>query len=156
MLIKLTINVTKDFKGLKVACWNIRTMLDLADSSRPERRSALVTHQLSRLDVDIAALSEVRFPEEGRLKEQGAGYTLYWSGKPSTEKRLSGVGFMVRNFIASKLKTLPSGHLDRIMFMRLPLNVEQHLTLFRQNLQKRKDSTLTFGGYCKAPPQPTR
>lgn len=55
-------------------------MLDLADSSRPERRSALIAHELSRLDIDIAALSEVRFPEEGSLKEQDAGYTLYWSG----------------------------------------------------------------------------
>ena len=44
-------------------------MLDLADSSRPERRSALVAHELSWLDVDIAALSKVRFPEEGCLKE---------------------------------------------------------------------------------------
>ena len=47
--------------------------------------------------------------------------------------------------------------------MRLPLNIEQYPTLcsvytrlFRLNLQKRKDSTPTFGGYYKAPPQPTR
>ena len=108
----------------------MRTMLDLADSSRPERRSALVAHELSRIDVDIAALSKVRFPEEGCLKEKGAGYTIYWSGKPSTEKRLSGVGFTVRNSIVSKLETLPSRHSDRIVSMRLPLNIEQHLTLF--------------------------
>ena len=41
-------SLPKDFKGLKVACWNIRTMFDLADSSRPERRSALVAHELCR------------------------------------------------------------------------------------------------------------
>ena len=51
---------------------------------------------------------------------------------------------------------------------RLPLNVFRWTSnnssyssvftplLFRQNLQKRNDSTPTFGGYCKAPPQPTR
>ena len=105
-------------------------MLDKSDSSRPERRSALVAHELSRLNIDIAALSEVRFADKGSLKEQGAGYTLFWSGKPTDERRLSGVGFMMRNSIASKLETLPTGHSDRIMSMRLPLDNKQHLTLF--------------------------
>lgn len=80
--------------------------------------------------VDIAALSKVRFPEEGCLKEQGDGYTIYWSGKPSTEKCLPGVGSMVRSSIVSKVETLPSRHSDRIVSMRLPLNIEQQLTLF--------------------------
>ncbi|KAK2554815.1 Craniofacial development protein 2 [Acropora cervicornis] len=105
-------------------------MLDKADSSRPERRSALVAHELSRLNIDITALSEVRLADEGSLGEHGAGYTLYWSGKPSTERRLSGVGFMVRNSIASKLDRLPTGHSDRIMSMHLLLEGKQHLTLF--------------------------
>ena len=52
-----------------------QTMLDSAGSSRPERRSVLIAHELSRLDVNIAVLSEVRFPEEGNLQEHGAGYT---------------------------------------------------------------------------------
>ena len=120
----------KSKQVLNVACWNVRTMIDKADSSRPEHRSALVAHELSRLNIDIAALSEVRFADEGSLKEHGAGYTLYWSGKPSTERRLSGVGLMVRNSIASKLDRLPTGHSDRIMSMRLPLEGKQHLTLF--------------------------
>ena len=105
-------------------------MLDQADSSRPERRSALVAHELSRLNIDITALSEVRLADEGSLVEHGAGYTLYWSGKPSTERRLSGVGLMVRNSIASKLERLPTGHSDHIMSMRLPLEGKQHLTHF--------------------------
>jgi len=105
-------------------------MLDSQDSKRPERRSALIAIELARLKVDIAALSEVRFPEEGSLRENGGGYTLYWSGKPATERRLSGVGFMVKNTIASKLETLPTGHSDRIMSMRMPLSNDQHVTLF--------------------------
>ena len=115
---------------LKVACWNVRTMLDRADSCRPERRSALIAHELSRLNIDIAALSEVRFSGEGSLQEHGAGYTLYWSGKPETERRLSGVGFMVRNSIASKLENQPTGHSNRIIAMRLPLWNQQYATLF--------------------------
>ncbi|XP_037790205.1 uncharacterized protein LOC119585608 [Penaeus monodon] len=43
-------------------------MLDADDSNRPERRSALIAHELSRLDVDIAALSEVRFHDVGSLR----------------------------------------------------------------------------------------
>ena len=123
-------SLPKDYKGLKVACWNIRTMLDKADNGHTQRRPALVAHELSRVDVDIAALGKVRLREEGCLKEQGAGYTIYWSGKLSTEKGLSGVGFIERNSIVSKLETLPSRHSDRIVSMRLPLNIEQHLTLF--------------------------
>lgn len=97
----------KGGKVLKLACWNIRTMIDSADSTRPERRSALIAHELARLDVDIAALSEIRFSEKGSLREHGAGYTLYWSGKPVTERRLSGVGFMIRDSIACKLASWP-------------------------------------------------
>ena len=34
---------------------------------RPQRRSALVAGELARLDIDIAALSETRFAEQGSL-----------------------------------------------------------------------------------------
>ncbi|CAH1274548.1 Hypp5338 [Branchiostoma lanceolatum] len=100
-------------------------MLDSTDSNRPQRRSALVAHELSCLNVDIAALSEV-----GSLNEQGAGYTLYYSGKPQSERCLSEAGFMVENTIAAKLENLPTGHSDRIMPMRLPLRKKQYITLF--------------------------
>ena len=52
---------------------------------RPQRRSALVARELARLDIDIAALSEVRFAEQGSLREDEAeGYTLFWSGRTRT------------------------------------------------------------------------
>ena len=62
---------------------------------RPQRRSALVARELARLDIDIAALSKVRFAEQGSFREDGAGNTLFWSGKKKDERRLSGVGFMI-------------------------------------------------------------
>lgn len=104
-------------------------MLDSADSTRPERRSALIAHELAQLDVDIATLSEIRLLEEGSLREHGAGYTLYWSGKQATKRRRSGVGFMIRDSIATKLASLRTGHSDRIISMRLPLRDQQHATL---------------------------
>nr|VZH92153.1 unnamed protein product [Spirometra erinaceieuropaei] len=38
-------------------------------SNRPERRTALVARELARYKVDIAALSETRFSEQGQLEE---------------------------------------------------------------------------------------
>ncbi|VDL92981.1 unnamed protein product [Schistocephalus solidus] len=38
-------------------------------SNRPERRTALVARKLARYKMDIAALSETRFSEQGQLKE---------------------------------------------------------------------------------------
>ncbi|KAM4694395.1 kyphoscoliosis peptidase-like [Discoglossus pictus] len=65
----------------------------LSDSDRPEWSSALVPQDLSKLAINSAALSEVHLPVEGSLQD-AAGYTLYWSGKPKTNKSLLDVGFM--------------------------------------------------------------
>ena len=75
----------------------------------------------AELDIDIATLSEVRFAEQGSLREDGAGYTLCWSGKNKDERRLSGVGFMIKSSIARRLQNLPVGHSDRIVSLRLPI-----------------------------------
>ncbi|VDM04383.1 unnamed protein product [Schistocephalus solidus] len=45
-------------------------------SNRPEWRTALVTRELARFKVDIAAVSETRFSEQRQL-EVGAGYTFF-------------------------------------------------------------------------------
>ena len=51
---------------------------------RPQRRTALVTGELARLDIDIAALSEVRFAEQDCLREDEVGYTLFCLGRTRT------------------------------------------------------------------------
>lgn len=99
---------------------------DTADSGLPEQCSVLVVHELLSLNIDITALSEVRLPREGSLQEYGAGYTLYWSSKPETERLLSGIGIMVRKNITSKLENLPLGHSDHIISMCLPLQNKKH------------------------------
>ena len=102
-------------------------MQDFED--RPQRRSALVARELARLDIDIAVLSEVRFAEQGSLREDGAGDTLFWSGKNKDEHRLTGVGFMMKTSITRKLQNLPVGHSDRIISLRLPIQDNKFATV---------------------------
>ena len=97
--------------------------------TRPERMTAIVGHELAKYDIAIAALSETRRADTGSLKEVGAGYTFYWCGKPENEQRIHGVGFAIRNDIASGLSSLPKGFSERIMTLRLSLSGDSHLTL---------------------------
>ena len=48
-----------------VASWNVRTLRDIGLGAR--RRSALIACELARYNIDIAALSETRLPDEGSL-----------------------------------------------------------------------------------------
>ncbi|VDL97865.1 unnamed protein product [Schistocephalus solidus] len=54
---------------LTLAAWNIRPLLGNPRSNRPK---------LARYKVDMAALSETRFSEQGQLEEVGASYTFIW------------------------------------------------------------------------------
>lgn len=99
------------------ATWNVRTLQDSAKSSHPERRTALISQELHRLSVDIAALSETRLLGEGSIKEQH--YTFFWKGHPAEGKKLHGVGFAIRNEIASVLEDAPQGVSERLMTLRL-------------------------------------
>nr|VZI25721.1 unnamed protein product [Spirometra erinaceieuropaei] len=105
----------------------VRRMIYLSDavdnrrSNRPERRTALVARELARYKVDIAALNETRFSEQGQLEEVCAGYTFFWSGRPLPEPRNAGVAFAIRNDIVGRLPCLPQGINDRLISLRLPL-----------------------------------
>nr|VZI42377.1 unnamed protein product [Spirometra erinaceieuropaei] len=83
--------------------------------------TALVDRELARYKVDIAALSETRFSEQGQLEEVGAGYTFFWSGRPRAERRDASVAFAIRTDIVGRLPCLPQGINDRLMSLRLPL-----------------------------------
>ena len=51
-------------------------MMDTKNSKIPERMTAIVGHELSRYNIDIAALSETRLAETGDLTDVGAVYTF--------------------------------------------------------------------------------
>jgi hypothetical protein len=116
-------------KVLNLGTWNVRTLLDNSKADRPERRTALVARELARYNVDIAALEETRLADKGQLTEQSGGYTFFWSGRASTERREAGVGFAVKSHLARKLAKLPEGINDRLMTLQLPLGNKKNATL---------------------------
>nr|VZI38636.1 unnamed protein product [Spirometra erinaceieuropaei] len=106
---------------LTLAAWNVRSLSDNPRSNRPERRTALVARELARYKVDIAALSETRFSEQGQLEEVGPGYNFFWSGRHRAERLDAGVAFAIRNDIVGRLPCLPRVIKDRLMSLRLTL-----------------------------------
>lgn len=102
--------------------------MDNQKADKPERRTALVARELGRYNIQIAALSETRFAEEGQLTEIKAGYTFFWSGRSNEERREAGVGFAIKSDLVSRLTSLPKGINDRLMSLRLPLSGNGHAT----------------------------
>ena len=62
--------------SIKVACWNVRTLLDGKVSNRPQMKIALTAHALSRYDIDMS----------DQLQEIFLGYTFFCKGKRTCEK----------------------------------------------------------------------
>ncbi len=116
-------------KVFNLGTWNVRTLLDNTKADRPERRTTLITKELARYNVDIAALSKTCLADKGQLTEHGGGYTFFWSGRSSTEHCEAGVGFDIRSHLAWKLAKLPEGINDRLMSVQLPLGNKKNVTL---------------------------
>ena len=107
----------------------MRTSINSAGSDRPQRRMALVGRELGWYGIQIAALSETRFTDVGEIKEVGAGYTFFWSGRKKEERHEAGVGFAIKTELVGKLSGLPKGINDRLMTLRLPLAGIKHATI---------------------------
>ena len=107
-----------------MASWNVRTLQD--NDNNPERRTAVISKVLDKYSVDIAALSETRFPGDGELKEKH--YTFFWIGQPESDTRSAGVGFAIKNSIVSELQQKPVGVNERLMTLRIPLSKTKYAT----------------------------
>ena len=112
-----------------VGTWNVRTLLDLTESERPQRRTALIAHELGRYNIDIAALSETRLAEEGSLTEAGEGYTFFWKGLPAGAQRNYGVAFAVKTALLSSIPQSPTGLNERLISWRIPIANSRFVTL---------------------------
>ena len=106
---------------LNVASWNVRTLLETKRSvGRP---TAIVSRELGRYNIDIAALSETRILGESIISEDAGGYTFFMKGKPLGDKCYHGVGFAIRTKLVSCLEgKYPIGINERLMTMCLPLD----------------------------------
>jgi exonuclease III len=100
-----------------------------AKCKRPERRSAIVALELQKNDIDIAALSETRLADEGKLTEMGGGYTFFWKCKLKEEPRHHGVGFAIKNKLVNQLQENPCGISERLMTLRLSLSKNRFATI---------------------------
>ena len=120
----------KKIKKLQVATWNVRTLLDDdSNTDRPNRRTALVAHELKRYNIDLAALSETRLSGEDSLTEVGEGYTFFWRGYPEGERRLHGVGFAVKTSLLQYIPEAPVSVSERLMTWRIPLANQRYATV---------------------------
>lgn len=68
--------------------------MDIRDIDGP-RKTAVISSELARLNVDIAALQETRLADYGSLREKE--YTFFWQGKSEEDRREQGVGFAIKN-----------------------------------------------------------
>ena len=103
-------------------------MLDRQNADRPERRSAIISLELSKYNIDIAALSEVRFSRTGHIREE-TGYSICWSGKVADECSESGVALAIRTELAFKLIEEPKAVSDRMMALRVALSNDRWCTV---------------------------
>ena len=107
----LLLSVRNLRKVVKLATWNIRTLLDRNEAQRIERRSAVVAKELEKIGVDVAALQETRLEGSGMIKEKE--FSIFWSGVEAGERRQAGVSLAVRNDVLKKMNTLPKAISDR-------------------------------------------
>ncbi|XP_068240268.1 craniofacial development protein 2-like [Palaemon carinicauda] len=114
---------------LEFSAWNIRTLQEVTNTNRLERRTALVCKELARFNIDVVALSETRLPEEGNIRESGKGYTIFWKGKALEEPRIHGVGFTLHSQLVHQHNLAPKAISERLMTVRIPITLNSHLTL---------------------------
>ena len=77
---------------LEIGALNMRTLMDSAEPDRPQRRTALVERELGRYGTE----SETHFAEVGEIEEVGTGYTFFWNGCKSKERRDTRIGFAIK------------------------------------------------------------
>ena len=128
-------------KKMKLASWNVRTLLDLRSNDRPERRTALVAAELERYCIDIAGLQETRFTSSGQLRERS--HTFFWSGRNEGERREAGVALAISNNLVGSLTASPVSVSDRIITLRTALDDHKFVTFIvayaPHSLQRRAD-----------------
>ena len=113
---------------LKVASWNVRTLIGDDDGGKgPRRKTALLAQELGRYSIDVAALSETRLSGEGSIVENN--YTIFWRGYPEGIPRHHGVGLAIKNSHLKNVVEEPTYVSERLMTLRVPLVRGEHMLI---------------------------
>lgn len=64
-----TPGILKEKQDLTVVTWNMQTLVDSDNTSRPERHTALIATEATKYRIDIASLSETKLAVEGSIKD---------------------------------------------------------------------------------------
>ena len=83
--------------------------------TREDDHLSLLSSELKRLDIGIAAFSEVRRPDCGEI--MAGGYTYYWSGR-SDGYHAQGVAVVVSNMLTPMIIEVTPVN-ERIMRLRI-------------------------------------
>ena len=88
--------------------------------SADSRKTAIISKELARLNIDVACLQETRLADSGSLMERDN--TFFWQGLSQDEPRQYSVGFAVRNSLVATTETT-SGGSSRILALRIKTSV---------------------------------
>lgn len=113
----------KKCKKLSLSSWNVHAHQD-SDSvaeQQQKKKTALVSLELKKYSIDIAALSKTCFAGSSPLEEVEGRYVFFWSGKRTNEVRQSYFGFAIQSF--------QKGLSNHIMTLTLDLNHDKSTTL---------------------------
>ena len=117
--------------------------MDSAGSDRPQRRTALLGRELDRYKVEIAAMRETRLAVEGLLKEVGACYTFFWSGRKKEERREAG-GFAIKSHLCQQAYIETRVEVAAV-FIYMHTTIKGNnllLWLLSENINKKKNVTI--------------
>lgn len=112
-------NGNRTKKVLRLATWNVRTLMDTTNNNKPEQTTALVAAELGRYDIDIAVLAEMKLVNEGSLVLVAQGHTFFWKGLTAEERQIHGIGFGIRNNIMNQLSEVPTKHSERLISLSM-------------------------------------
>ena len=63
---------------LTIGVSNVRTLMDNAGSDIPQCKNALVSRELGRYKIEIAAMCETHLAVVGEIREDSAGYSFFF------------------------------------------------------------------------------
>lgn len=107
--------------------WNIQTFMDKETQTKPEKRTAVFTKELSRYNIDIVALSKTRLAN--KISEPKGSYTFFWKGKTQDEERIHGIGLAIKSLLLTPLPDLPTTFNEWRMKLHFPLNASWYITV---------------------------